>query len=319
MRRPSPRDKTTRIMALALTHILKASVRINAQRGRPAMGAKRRSLIRCLGLLFLSHALHAETLFDAHMHYDAEDAAHYSPQQILRILDDNNISRAAVTSTPPQLVKQLHRQAPERIVPLLGVYRNAGDKANWTQDGSLPERLEAALEAGGWRGIGELHLFAGDRHSPVFRRVVELAGAYRLPLLLHADPAVIDSLFEHAPDQTVIWAHAGAYPHPDLLDDYLRRYPALRVDLSVRDERIAPGGALRDDWFELFLDHPDRFMIGIDTYSLSRWQAYPQVAEKIRQWTKQLPADVAARLTSGNAAEVFYHAEREAGVRPAIQ
>ena len=139
----------------------------------------------------------------------------------------------------------------------------------------------------------------------MFRRIIELAQRYKLPLLLHADPAVIDTLYEIAPEQRVIWAHAGTFPYPDLIADYLRRYPMLSVDLSVRDDRIAPHGELRDDWYELFITHPDRFMIGIDTYSLSRWQGYSKVAEQIREWTRQLPEDVASRLIYENAAEVF--------------
>lgn len=269
------------------------------------MHNKNSPLICCLMLLLYSHGLCAGPLFDAHMHYDAEDAGHLTPQQIIRILDQNNIRHAAVTSSPPRLAKRLYQEAPERIVPILGVYRNAGDKRNWPRDETLPARIEAGLEEGGWRGIGELHLFADDRHSPVFRRIVELAGQYELPLLLHADPAVIDTLYGMAPDQPVVWAHAGTFPYPDLVADYLRRYPALCVDLAVRDDRIAPGGELRDDWYALFLAYPDRFMIGIDTYSPTRWQDYAAVVDRIRQWTGQLPGDVATRILYTNAAAMF--------------
>jgi predicted TIM-barrel fold metal-dependent hydrolase len=269
------------------------------------MRSKIKPVTCCLIILLFSPGLAAERLFDAHMHYDAEDAAHYTPQQIIRMLDQNNIGRTAVTSSPPQHAGQLYRQAPERIVPILGAYRNADDKRNWPHDTDLPARIEAELAKGGWRGIGELHLFADNRHSPVFRRIIELAQKHQLPLLLHADPAVIDTLYEIAPEQRVIWAHAGTFPYPDLIADYLRRYPPLSVDLSVRDDRIAPRGDLRDEWFELFVTHPDRFMIGIDTYSLSRWQEYPKIAGKIREWTRQLPEEVASRLTYENAAEAF--------------
>ena len=259
----------------------------------------------CLFLLLLSPGLAAERLFDAHMHYDAGDATRYTPRQVIRLLDENDVGRASVTGTPPQHARQLHRQAPGRIVPILGAYRSAGDKSTWPRDAGLPARIEAELAKGGWRGIGELHLFADDRHSPVFRRIIELAQKYALPLLLHADPAVIDTLYEIAPGQRVIWAHAGTFPYPDLIADYLRRYPPLSVDLSVRDDRIAPGGELRFEWYELFVTHPDRFMTGIDTYSPSRWQQYSEIAGQIRGWTGQLPADVASRLTYGNAAALF--------------
>ena len=261
-------------------------------------------------LLLLAPGLSAEPLFDAHMHYNAADAAYFSPQQIIAKLDQGQVSQAAVTSTPAHLAKRLHQQAPERIAPLLGIYRNPSDKRRWHQDDSLPSRIEAALEQGGWQGIGELHIFAKDRHSPVFRRIVELAEQYRLPLLLHADPAVIDRVYDIAPEQPVIWAHAGTFPYPDLLADYLQRYPALSVDLSVRDDRIAPQGEIRDEWYELFVTYPNRCMIGVDTYRLSRWHEYAKAAQKIRRWTGQLSDDIASRLNFKNAAAIFHAANR---------
>jgi hypothetical protein len=278
-------------------------------RHRPVISSMRTRLsamILCVPLLLLFRGLDAEALFDAHMHYNAADADHFTPQQIIEIMDRNDISQAAVTSNPPRLAKRLYEASPGRILPLLGVYREAGDKQHWPADPGLPGRIEAELAKGGWRGIGELHLFADDRHSPVFRRIVELAGEYALPLMLHTDPAVIDTLYDIAPGQPVIWAHAGTFPCPALVADYLRRYPGLFVDLSVRDERIAPGGELQDEWFELFLAYPDRFMIGIDTFSLSRWREYAEVAERIRRWTRQLPDDIATRLRQGNAAAFFH-------------
>ena len=258
----------------------------------------------CLVALFVA-PLSAQPLFDTHLHYNARHSEQVNPQQVIALLDRNSIQKALVTSIPAQHAMQLHRQSPGRILPLLGVYRTPAEKETWTQDTGLPSRIEARLKQGDWRGIGELHLFARDRHSPVFTRIIELAQQHRLPLLLHGDPAVIDTVYEQAPGHPVIWAHAGTFPYPDLIADYLARYPALCVDLSVRDERIAPDGVLRDDWYELFVRYPDRFMVGVDTYSLSRWHAFDHVAATIRRWLQQLPADVARRLAYDNAAALF--------------
>ena len=276
----------------------------------PVCGIK---YIGCFLASLFASTLAAEPLFDTHLHYNARDAEHLSPQQILTVLDRNSIQYALVTGMPARLALELHQQAPARILPLLGVYRSTADKETWARDAGLPPRIETQLKQGGWRGIGELHLFARDRHSPVFAKIIELAQHYRLPLLLHADPAVIDTVYEQAPGHPVIWAHAGTFPYPDLIADYLTRYPALRVDLSVRDERIAPDGLFRDDWYELLVRYPDRFMVGVDTYSLSRWHTYDETAADIRQWLRVLPADVATRLAYGNAAALF----DIAGARPA--
>ena len=264
------------------------------------------SLISCslFALLYLSSSS-ANPLFDVHLHYNAAHAAHYEPEQIIQKLEQNEIRRAVVTSTPAHLALSLYQKAPDRIVPLLGIYSKPADKMQWTRDPDLAERVEAALKNGVWRGIGELHLFADDRQSPVFRRIVTLAVDHDLPLVLHADPAVIDTVYEIAPGLPVIWAHAGTYPYPDLVADYLNRYPALHIDVSVRDERIATKDGIADDWYELFAAYPDRCMVGADTFSLSRWQDFDAAVARIRQWLALLPNDIGPRLAYDNAAAFF--------------
>ena len=63
----------------------------------------------------------------------------------------------------------------------------------------------------------------------------------------------------------------GTAPYPDLTADYLERAPALCVDLSVHDERIAPKGILRNNWYELFAREPGRFMVGVDRIACSAY------------------------------------------------
>lgn len=250
-------------------------------------------------------------LFDAHLHYNEEDARTFTPRAIDSLLQANNIRRALVTSRPPQLVQSLYEQAPERIVPFLGVYEQFTDKQTWHQDTTLPARVARQLETGTWYGIGELHIFAEHRQSPVLRRLVQLAREHRLPLLMHADPAVIDTIYNIEPGVRVIWAHAGAYPYPDLLADYLHRYPNLSVDVSVRDERIAPRGRLDEQWYELFIRFPDRFLVGVDTYSSNRWQEYAAITGTIRRWLQQLPQDVTKQLAYHNARSLLLASEVE--------
>lgn len=273
-----------------------------AQTATPLLSRLTRRLrslfVACLALPV---ALFAQPLFDAHLHYDAADARRYPPERILEILQRNEVAQALVTGTPPRHVRALYREAPQRILPFLSVYRERADKANWHQDADLPAYVIHQLDTGPWQGIGELHLFAEHRHSPVFERIVQIAVQHELPLLMHADPAVIDTLFERAPAATVLWAHAGTFPYPELIADYLSRYPNLYVDLSMRDGHIAPDGVLRDDWWELLLAHPGRFLIGVDTFSTRRWQHFGEASSRIRQWLEQLPPEVAARIARKNA------------------
>jgi hypothetical protein len=260
-------------------------------------------LISALLAATLPAAVQAQPLFDTHLHFDAEHAL--TPEAAIGILDAAQTTAAVVTSRPPEAVLALHAAAPDRILPLLGVYRTPADKQRWPTDDTLPARVAAALEDGPWHGIGELHLFAPQRHSPVFGAIVDLADQHRLPLQLHTDPATLDAVFDRAPGVTVLWAHAGAYPYPPLLRDYLARYPRLYVDLSVRDGRIAPGGRLDPEWELLFIEHPDRFLVGVDTFSANRWETYGEVAGEIRGWLAQLPPEVAEALACRNAARLF--------------
>jgi len=263
-------------------------------------------LLPLLTALLFATAVHAERpLFDTHLHYNEADARAFTPEQIVDILERQHIQHAVVTSTPPQHAARLFEHDPQRIVPFLGIYRQAEDKQNWHQDALLPDYVEQQLEDGPWQGIGELHIFAQHRHSPVFHQLVNLAARHELPLLLHSDPAVIDIIYEIEPGVTVIWAHAGTYPYPDLLADYLQRYRRLYIDLSVRNERIAPEGMLGDEWYNLFLRYPERFLVGVDTFSMQRWQEYGKVAGAIRNWLSQIPPDVAGRVAFGNAKVLF--------------
>jgi len=259
------------------------------------------------GLLFSLHSLllTAQPLFDSHLHYSAEDAQLFKPKDIIERLTKNSISYAVVTGTPAQHVSNLYQYAPERIVPILSVYRDSADKSRWTKDETLIPYLKKELERGYWRGIGELHIFADERHSKVFKQVIAMANKRQLPILIHCDPAVIDTLYEIAPTLQIIWAHAGTYPYPDLVANYLQRYPSLLVDVSMRDERIAPKGKIVDDWYELFVTYPNRFMIGVDTFNTARWQTFNAEVTTIRHWLEQLPDEIAQQIGFANAATLY--------------
>ena len=244
-------------------------------------------------------------LADAHLHYNRSHTDSLGAEAIAALLQENNVRLALVTSAPASLALELAREAPENILPILGVYDAYTDKQSWHQDTALLKKIQGDLTRGDYQGIGELHLFAANRHSPVFQGIVSLASRHKLPLLMHCDPAVIDALFEQSREAIVIWAHAGAYPYPPLLQDYLDRYPNLFIELSMRDERIAPAGVLNGTWETLFMAYPDRFMVGVDPFSVQRGKEYAMHASQTRHWLKQLPDAVAGKIALGNAQRLF--------------
>lgn len=263
------------------------------------------ALLALAGFVIPAQAADAPPLFDAHLHYSAPHTEAFEPAEIIARLERNAIQRAVFMSTPNDGTEALHALDPERIVPFAGLYRDGDAKQDWYRDESVPERLREDLASGIYQGIGELHLFAWNRDSPVFHEVVDIAAEHGLVLMVHGDPAIIDAVFERAPMLEVIWAHAGSLPYPALIADYMERYPTLYADTSVRDGRIAPDGELDEDWLALFEAHPDRFMVGVDTFSTNRWRDFDGVVTTLRGWLDQLPPELERRLRHDNAAALF--------------
>jgi predicted TIM-barrel fold metal-dependent hydrolase len=173
-------------------------------------------------------------------------------------------------------------------------------------DRKLPARVAEALRSGIYRGIGELHIFAEDRESPVLAALVALAAEQDLILQVHGDVEVIEAIFAQEPDVTVLWAHLGTDPRPQALAPLLARYSRLFVDTSVRDERFVDNeGNLWRQWRRFFIAYQDQVLVGVDTFWTPRWRGYSDVLARIRGWIDQLPPDVADRLAYGNAARLF--------------
>jgi hypothetical protein len=137
-----------------------------------------------------------------------------------------------------------------------------------------------------WQGIGEVFLRHDDltaltygdvprATSSAFGRLLDLAAARRLPILVHSDigPArlehpdylgEIESAIRTHPNTRVIWAHAGisrriVIPnHTDILRRMLGQYANLTIDLSwvIFEQEIAPGGALDGRWVDRRVSRP---------------------------------------------------------------
>ena len=265
------------------------------------------TVLGAVAAALLLGACAAPPMIDAHGHYTTTDAEAFAPADIVAKMDAAGVHRLVVSGTPPELAQVLHRHAPDRFVPLLGVYTSTLGKALWMHDARLPERVRGQLASGHWAGLGELHLFARDARSPVFAALVQVAAAQRLLLLIHGDAAVVDRVFELDPQARVLWAHLGTVPEPAAVEAVLERHAgrALWVDTSVRDERIAPNGHLLPAWRALFEGHPERFVVAVDAFSTQRWGRYGQVVASVRIWLDTLPAPLARRLRHDNAAAML--------------
>lgn len=242
-------------------------------------------------------------LFDGHIHYNQDVWDVIAPDNAIERLRAAGIERAFVSSTPTEGTKRLFAQDPARIIPLLRPYRSSADRRTWFEDPELVARLRQHLNIIPYRGIGEFHLFGANASTPVMAEVIDLAAEHGLFLLVHADGDAIIRIVEQAPGLTVIWAHTGFDVPVARLGELLARYPKLLIELSFRDD-IAPVGKLSNDWRQLFVAQPERFLVGTDTYIASRWAELGESAHEARSWLAQLPPGVADRIAFQNAAEL---------------
>ena len=246
-------------------------------------------------------------IFDTHVHYSRDVWEAFPPAAILDKLDAAGVPRALVSSTPDAGTLALLEAAPARVAPFLRPYRKPGDMANWFRDPEVAAYLSERLDLGRHLGIGEFHLMdLAEAGTPEMRQVIGQAVERGLFLHVHSSAGQIAALFEIEPGLKIVWAHAGMAAPPEVVGEMLDRYSNLWTETSFRAEDIAPNGSdLDPDWRALLLRHADRFMIGTDTYTISRWQAYWALVEQQRSWLSQLPPDAARAIAYGNAVRLF--------------
>lgn len=243
-------------------------------------------------------------IFDAHIHYSQSDWDTLTPQQALALLERGGMRQALVSSTPDDGTLKLYQADPKRIIPFLRPYRSRGDMSGWHSDPAVQAYVEERLKRGIYRGIGEFHLSATDVDKPVVRRFADLAAKQQLFLHAHADQVAAEKLLTLYPEVRILWAHAGMSSPVKEVGRLLDRYPKLWVELALRLD-VAPGGNLDPEWRALFLRHSDRFMVGTDTWTTSRWQSLVDEAKATRHWLGQLPRDVAEQIAYRNGERLF--------------
>jgi hypothetical protein len=245
-------------------------------------------------------------IFDTHVHYSQAAWQTFDPATVIAMMDAANVPRALVSSTPDDGTLRLYGEYADRFVPILRPYHGDLTAGNWFRDPRVGDYLAARLRHGIYRGLGEFHLFdEGAVATPAVRRVIALAVARDIVLHVHSGSGPVRALFDIEPRLKILWAHAGMIEPAPVVGELLDRYPRLWTELSFRAADIAPDGRLDPAWRELFLRHPERFMIGTDTYINARWAVYPELLEEHRRWLAQLPREVAAAIAHRNAAREF--------------
>lgn len=238
-------------------------------------------------------------LFDAHIHYSHDAWELVPPKQAVAILRQAGLRGALVSSSNDQGTQMLMAEAPDLIVPELRPYRSRGEISTWMRDDGVLRYLEERLAKYRYVGIGEFHLYGADAELPVPRRMVTLARERNLVLHAHSDADAIKRLFGQWPQARILWAHSG-FERPEKVRELLRRHTRLWCDLAFRGDHTA-GTKVEPAWRDAFLEFPDRFMIGTDTFTPERWHYIGSHASYSRGWLADLPASLAQRIGWGNA------------------
>jgi hypothetical protein len=242
-------------------------------------------------------------LFDAHLHYSHDAWERLSPAQAVALLRQAGLKRAMVSSSSDEGTQKLYAEAPDLVLPVLRPYRSRGEIGTWVRDDTVVAHLESRLARHRYVALGEYHVFGADADLPVMRRVVQLARQHRLTLHSHSDADAVERQFAQDPQARILWAHAG-FDSPDNVRAMLRRYRNLSCDLAFRSDH-ASGSTVDPAWREAFLEFPDRFMVGTDTFTPERWFYVVEHARWSRQWLATLPREVAERIAWRNGEALF--------------
>ena len=238
-------------------------------------------------------------VIDVHIHYSQDAWAMLPPPEAIKVLRQAGLKKAFVSSSSDDGTQLLLKEAPDLIVPVLRPYRSRGETGTWTRDPSIIQHVEARLKANTYAGIGEFHAYGADADTLVMRRMVELAKEYRIFLHAHSDADAVERMFKHNPEALVLWAHSGFEP-VGKVRAMVTKYETLWADVAHRDDQ-APSGKLDPTWRQLFIDFPDRFMVGTDTYTPERWHYVVEHADYSRKWLAELPAALADNIAFRNA------------------
>ncbi len=242
-------------------------------------------------------------IFDAHLHYSHDAWERVPPKAFIDILKKAGIRRAMVSSSNNEGTRMLQDEAPDVIVPELRPYRSRGELGTWARDPTVIPFLEDLLAKRKYVAIGEFHIYGADADLPNMRRIVELAKQHRLFLHSHSDSAAVERHFQQDPTARVLWAHSG-FERPESVRAMLRKYPGLWCDLAFLTSH-ATNGKVNAGWREAFLEFPDRFLVGTDSFTPERLHYIAEHARWSREWLADLPREVAEKIGYRNGERLF--------------
>jgi len=250
-----------------------------------------------------AHANEKLPIADAHVHYSHDSVEQTPPERVIELMRSANLKFALVSSSDDNGTQLLSDLAPDLIIPGLRPYRRRGELSTWFNDQGALDYVEDLLAKNTYASIGEFHLYGDSADLPIPRRIVELADEYNLVLHAHSDADAVERLLAQNENVKVLWAHSG-FDDPADIATMLDSHDRLWADLAFRSE-VGSGGSLSDEWRALFEAHPDRLMLGTDTYTPERMYYIPNHAESARIWLDSLSHELAEKVAWRNAHDLL--------------
>lgn len=269
----------------------------------------------------------APPLADIHLHFKWDQKEVISADEAIARLRDNNVVLAVVSGEPSATALELAAAGGDWVIPIFSPYIEHLSRYDWYRDPRVVQRAREGLRSGQYRGIGEVHLIAGNgptAENEVVRGLFRLAAEFDVPLLLHTDASdgrYFARICQAHPDVRFLWAHAGGYLEADHVQGVIENCPNVWVEFSARDPwhygtLVEDSGALRAGWLAVLQRYPDRFMVGSDpvwnAHQAYRWyeadEGWFHLDELIgfhRSWLSTLPSDLEERIRLTNAKRFF--------------
>ncbi len=268
-----------------------------------------------------------EIFADSHIHYNWDHREETSTQEVVDILKKHNVGLTIVAGTPSELALELREKGGDWIIPFFSPYIHEAGKRDWYMDEQVIKNADSGLKNGQYFGIGEVHFMNGFQpktDNRIFLQLIELAGKYRVPMLIHIDSGneiTFQKLCLANPDIKMIFAHAGGNLRAEHIEKILSRCDNVWIDFAARDP-WRYGGISKEDhtllpeWKTLVLKYPDRFITGTDpVWKVTRWSTwdtgdegwthYQKLYDYHWTWLNELPEEVRKKIAWKNTQAIL--------------
>jgi predicted TIM-barrel fold metal-dependent hydrolase len=245
------------------------------------------------------------TLLAARSGRTPEEIAAFAKANPERIVPSVRTKSGAFTRNPPKYYKKLRRQLKsgdfQAMAEVLMYHAQKGSKADEVSVYPDDARVQAALDgaiANGWPFV--IHI-----------EFASLGGSQKEEFM-----ARMEAMLAAHPDQPFALNHMGQLPpadvrrlieaHPNLHFLTAHTNPVITRESNQPWVNMFDGDTLANEWRELVLQHPDRFVFALDNVWARHWENY--YLEQMAFWHKALaalPPDVAHAVAHGNAERLW--------------